>query len=367
MRRSDAAWQVERSGEAIRLAGSLQTADGSHIVDAFRLASSGAGTLDLDLADVQQLDVGVVLLLLGELSGRGARLRLLHGDRFRPLFDLCTEGCAWQWKRPRPPSLVEQVGLGAVRRWEDFDQVLEFVGEMSVATARAGRQPRRVNWREIPLFVERAGVDALPVLLVINFLVGLVTAFSSIHALEMFGAHVLVAGLVSISMARQLGPLMTAIVVCGRSGAAFTAELGSMRVSEEIDALRTLGLEPFGWLVLPRVVALVLVMPLLTLIADVAGILGGLVVAVMSLGLTSRIYFSQMREWLVAWDVASGVWMSLAFALAIGFIACQQGLATTGGAEEVGRRTTDTVVDSLFAVIFLDAVLTLLYRAFGLI
>jgi phospholipid/cholesterol/gamma-HCH transport system permease protein len=367
MRGSEASWQVERAGEVIRLAGSLQTANGSQIVDAFRLASTGAGTVDLELADVEQLDVGVVLLLLNELSGRGAHVRLLHGDRFRALFELCAEGCAWQWKRTRPPSLVEQVGLGAVRRWEELDQVLEFVGEMSFATARAGRQPRRVNWREIPLLVERAGVDALPVLVVINFLVGLVTAFSSIHALEMFGANVFVAGLVSISMTRQLGPLMTAIVVCGRSGAAFTAELGSMRVSEEIDALRTLGLEPFGWLVLPRVVALVLVMPLLTLIADVVGILGGLFVAVMSLGLTSSIYFHQMREWLVAWDIQSGIWMSLAFALAIGFIACQQGLATTGGAENVGRRTTDTVVDSLFAVIFLDAVLTLLYRAFGLI
>src|SRR5262249_27399303 len=129
--------------------------------------------------------------------------------------------------------------------------VLEFVGEMSVATARVGKQPRRVNWREIPRLVEDAGSEALPVLVVINFLVGLVTAFSSTHALQMFGANVLVAGLVSISMARQLGPLMTAIVVCGRSGAAYTAELGSMRVSEEIDALRTLGLEPFGWLVLP--------------------------------------------------------------------------------------------------------------------
>jgi phospholipid/cholesterol/gamma-HCH transport system permease protein len=369
MRRSEseAAWQVERTGEAVRLAGFLRTADGSQIIDAFRNASAGFKTVPLDLADAQQLDVGVVMLLLDEVSGRGGRLTLVRGDRFRPLFNLCMEGCAWQWKRTRAPGLVEQVGIGTVRRLEQLDQVFEFVGEMSVATARVGGRARRVHWGEIPLLVERAGVDALPILVVINFLVGLVTAFSSTRALEMFGANVLVAGLVSISMTRQLGPLMTAIVVCGRTGAAITAELGSMKVSEEIDALRTLGLEPFGWLVLPRVIALVLVMPVLTLVADVVGILGGLVVAVTSLGLTPRIYLDQMRQWLVAWDIQSGVWMSVAFALAIGFIACQQGLATTGGAEDVGRRTTNTVVDSLFAIIFLDAVLTLFYRALGLI
>jgi len=167
-------------------------------------------------------------------------------------------------------------------------------------------------------------------------------------------------------MTRQLGPLMTAIVVCGRSGAAFAAELGTMRVSEEIDALRTLGLEPFGWLVLPRVATLVLVLPVLTIIADLVGILGGLLVGVLNLGLTPQMYVNQTHDWLATWDVESGLWMSLAFAVAIALIACQQGLAATGGAANVGQRTTNTVVISLFGIVFLDAVITMLYRAAGL-
>jgi phospholipid/cholesterol/gamma-HCH transport system permease protein len=163
-----------------------------------------------------------------------------------------------------------------------------------------------------------------------------------------------------------LAPLVTAIVVCGRSGAAFAAELGSMRVAEEVDALRTLGLETFSWLVLPRVLALVLVTPVLTLLADLVGMLGGLVVAVTSLGLTAKVYYNQTRSSIAGWDFESGLLMSVAFALAIGFIACHQGLAASGGAVGVGQRTTKTVVHSLFAIILLDAVFTVIYRAWGL-
>jgi phospholipid/cholesterol/gamma-HCH transport system permease protein len=159
---------------------------------------------------------------------------------------------------------------------------------------------------------------------------------------------------------------MTAIIVCGRSGAAIAAELGSMCVAEEIDALRTLGLGPFGWLVLPRAIALVLVTPILTLLADLIAIVGGGAVAVLSLGLTPAGYINEIRASLVTWDVESGLYMSVAFALAIAFIACQQGLAATGGAEGVGRRATQTVVNSLFAIILLDALFAIAYRALGL-
>jgi phospholipid/cholesterol/gamma-HCH transport system permease protein len=201
---------------------------------------------------------------------------------------------------------------------------------------------------------------------VLNFLVGFVTAFMSARILEMFGANLYVASLVAISMTRQLGPLVTAIIVCGRSGAAFAAELGTMRVEQEVDALRTFGLQPFGWLVLPRVIALVLVTPVLTLLSDLVGMLGGLVVAVMTLGLTKRMYFNTIRAWLVPWDVESGLWMSAAFGLAIGFISCQQGLSASGGAVSVGERTTKSVVQSLFAIVLLDAAFTVLFRALGL-
>jgi phospholipid/cholesterol/gamma-HCH transport system permease protein len=158
---------------------------------------------------------------------------------------------------------------------------------------------------------------------------------------------------------------MTAIVICGRSGAAFAAELGSMKVNGEIDALRTMGLGPMGFLVLPRTLGLILVMPLLTVLADLAGVLGGLLVGVWSLDLTVRGYLYQTARVVTIWDISSGVVKSVVFALAISLIACQQGLSASGGAEDVGRRTTSAVVVTLFALILIDAVATVLFRLAG--
>jgi phospholipid/cholesterol/gamma-HCH transport system permease protein len=159
---------------------------------------------------------------------------------------------------------------------------------------------------------------------------------------------------------------MTAIVVCGRSGAAFAAELGFMQVNEEIDALRTMGFGPMRFLVLPRALALILVVPMLTLSADVAGVLGGLVVGVFNLDLTAVGYINQSVRVVSLWDISSGLIKSGVFALAIALIACQQGLSTSGGAEGVGRRTTSAVVATLFALILIDATITVFFRVAGL-
>jgi phospholipid/cholesterol/gamma-HCH transport system permease protein len=214
--------------------------------------------------------------------------------------------------------------------------------------------------------MERAGADAIPIVILINFLVGLVTAFQAAVQLKKYGADLFVADMVGLSMTRELGPLMTAIVVCGRSGAAFAAELGSMRVNEEIDALRTMGFGPMRFLVLPRTIALMLVTPLLTLVADVMGIVGGLVVSLFALDIGFTGYLNQTQKVVQVWDVYSGLLKSVCFALAITLISCQQGLAASGGAEAVGRRTTASVVATLFALIVIDAIFTVLFQAFQL-
>ena len=359
-------WQIERAGEVIRLSGVLRTADGTQIRSAFSATSPAQGTtVEIDVADVQQIDSGVVVLLLSELSARQALPRLRNGDRFQPLFELCMQGGPWGRPRTRQRGLVEQLGLRFGHTRAAVTQTLEFIGEMTHGMGRLIRRAARADWRALPMLMERAGVGALPIVLVLNFLVGFVTAFMASHVLEALGANLRVANLVSVSITRQLAPLVTAIVVCGRSGTAYAAELASMRVTEELDALRTLGLEPFSWLVLPRVIALVLVTPVLTVFADVAGMLGGLVVAVTSHRSSMTMYFHRSREALNAWDVESGLWMSVAFAFAIAFIACQQGLAPTVGAASIGRRATQTMVQSLFAIVCLDAAFTVLFSALG--
>jgi phospholipid/cholesterol/gamma-HCH transport system permease protein len=182
----------------------------------------------------------------------------------------------------------------------------------------------------------------------------------------MFGANIYVADLVGLSITRELAPLMTAIIVAGRSGAAFAAEIGAMKVGEELDALRTIGLRPFAWLVVPRTIALLVVVPILVLLADLVGVLGGLFVGVTSLDLTAQGYLVQTKKAVELWDVEHGLIKSIAFALAIALISCQQGFSASGGAEGVGRRTTSTVVTCLFALVLLDALFTVVFRMFDL-
>jgi phospholipid/cholesterol/gamma-HCH transport system permease protein len=208
-------------------------------------------------------------------------------------------------------------------------------------------------------------VNALPIVLLINFLMGLVMAFQGAVPLQQYGASVFIADLVSLATTRELGPLMTAIILAGRSGAAFAAELGTMTVSEEMDALRTLGFSPWRFLVLPRLLALTLVMPILTLVADVMSIAGGIWVASVALGVGPSAWFSEMRQRMGLWDVFSGLIKATVFGVAIAVVACQQGFATSGGAEGVGRRTTSAVVYSLFAIILLDAGFAVLFQVFG--
>jgi phospholipid/cholesterol/gamma-HCH transport system permease protein len=319
----------------------------------------------IDLSGAEQVDGGVLALLRADVLRRGIGIEFRGAERFQALLDLY--GCTGAPLRAaRGENEVTRVGRAVVEDAVDLERAVGFVGELTVAAGRVARWPKRGHWTEIPSLVEQAGADAIPIVCVINFLVGFVMAYMSARALTMFGANIYVADLVGIAMTRQLAPIMTAIVVCGRTGAAFAAELGSMKVSEEIDALRTLGLPPVAWLVIPRIIALLLVVPVLTVLADLVGVLGGLVVAMTSLGLSPHSYFTETRNVVVAWDVESGLVMSLAFALIIGLIACQQGFAAAGGAQGVGRRTTSTVVTCLFAIVLLDAIFTVLFRVFGL-
>jgi phospholipid/cholesterol/gamma-HCH transport system permease protein len=269
-------------------------------------------------------------------------------------------------KKRKPESALAQIGRGTVHVLAEAQLVFAFFGQMLVSALATIRAPRSANWKDLTPTMERTGADAVPIVILINFLIGFVMAFQGAVQLKQFGANIFVADLVGLSVTRELGPLMTAIIVCGRSGAAFAAELGSMKVSEEIDALRTIGFGAMRYLVLPRALALILVMPLLTLLADLVGILGGMVVGMTTLDLSIAGYITETRKALTVWDIYSGVIKSAVFALAIALIACQQGLATTGGAEGVGRRTTSSVVTILFSLILLDAGFTILFHAFHL-
>jgi phospholipid/cholesterol/gamma-HCH transport system permease protein len=372
-----AAFRVERIDHAdhhteFRFAGRLSFRDlyaaWSQVRD---LITAHPPSVRFDLSAVEALDGGATALLLelkSEVLATGAEADIVGAQgRVRAMLDLYGHHPARPTLQAPPQriGILDQIGRETLTMIADSN-ALDYVGEVAVAGTGALRAPWRVNWRDVGRLMERAGADGLPIVLLISFLVGLVTAFQAAVQLRQFGANIFVADLVALSITRELGPLMTAIIVAGRSGAAFSAELGTMKVSEEIDALRTLGLDPYLFLVFPRVIALVLVMPLLTVLADVVGVLGGLLVALFGLDLTVHAYFLETHKALELWDVGSGMLKSVVFAVNVALISCQRGLATRGGAEGVGRATTSAVVSSLFALVVLDALFTMLFNAFGM-
>jgi phospholipid/cholesterol/gamma-HCH transport system permease protein len=216
----------------------------------------------------------------------------------------------------------------------------------------------RVRLRETLVQAVRAGNGSLALVSLICFLVGMIIALQSAYQLRIFGAVDLVSSLVAVSVSRELAPLLTAIIVAGRYGSAIAAELGTMRVSNEIDALEVMGIDPTSYLVVPRLVALILVMPCLTVFADVIGILGGMLVGVGVLDLGFGSYVEDTVDSLVLEDIYTGLVKSVAFAGIIGVVGCHEGLTTKGGAEGVGRSTTSAVVRSIVLVIIADLFVT---------
>jgi phospholipid/cholesterol/gamma-HCH transport system permease protein len=327
--------------------------------------------ITFDMSEVERIDGGTVALLVhirDELSARGVRAEFESAtDNVQALIHLYRGDIkpATRGKR-RPEGTLSQIGRATLEFVSELAKVFGFLGASVLAALGLLKEPKTGNWGHVVPTLERVGADAIPIVVLINFLVGFVMAFQGATQLKQFGANLYVADLVGLSVTRELGPLMTAIILCGRSGASFAAELGSMSVAEEIDALRTMGFGPIRYLVLPRTLALVLALPLLTLIGDMVGMLGGLVVGIGSLGLTVGGYLLETQRAVTRWDVFSGLIKSVAFALAISTIACQQGFATRGGAEGVGRRTTASVVSTLFALIVIDATFTVFFHAFNL-
>jgi phospholipid/cholesterol/gamma-HCH transport system permease protein len=335
-----------------------------------RLARPPGARTELDLAAVEHLDGAAAALLLDlrhELAAQGGDVEIVGPNRaVQALLELygAHQRQPSQKLAPTRIGVFDQIGRETLAIFGE-SRALDFVGDMALAIAQAARRPRSVHWADVPRLVERAGADGLPIVLMLNFLVGLVTGFQAAVQLTQFGANIFVADLVGLSVTRELAPLMTAIIVAGRSGAAFSAELGTMRVDEEIDALRTLGLDPYHFLVFPRVITLLIIVPLLTIFADVAAIAGGLLVALLQLDLTFAAYLLETRNAIHAWDVFSGILKTGFFGASIALIACKRGLATSGGAEGVGRATTSAVVTSLFAIVVLDAIFTVVFNAFG--
>ena len=268
-------------------------------------------------------------------------------------------------RRREPLSIIEQVGKAAVELWRDLQALLTFIGELALTLLRAARHPRLVRWHDALLVAEQSGVDALPIIALIGVLLGLILAFQSAIPMRRFGADIFVADLLGIAMLREMGPLITAIILAGRSGSAFAAELGTMKVREEIDALRTMGLEPVRFLVLPRVIAAVAMTPVLTVFANLFGLMGGAIV-MRSLGYPLVTYVNQVLSAVTVGDLMGGLLKSFVYGIVVAAVGCLRGLETRTGASAVGQSTTSAVVSGIVLIAIVDGLFAVVFYALGL-
>jgi len=261
-------------------------------------------------------------------------------------------------KEAKKEAFLSMVGGGAVSSYRSLLEILEFVGEASLAFARLLRGKAAFRRSDLWLLLQECGGQALPIVSLISLLVGLILAFVGAIQLKLFGAQVYVADIVAIAMVRVMGAIMTGIIMAGRTGAAFAAQIGTMQVNEEIDALQTMGISPVDFLVLPRMIALIIMMPLLCLYADLMGILGGMIVGVGMLDINPIEYLNRTQETLTLTTVWIGLFHSAVFGVLVALAGCLRGMQCGRSASDVGYAATSAVVTSIVSIIVATAIIT---------
>ncbi len=325
----------------------------------FRLA--GLTALDLN-GSAQILDARDA----AREAGHQVRLEGLP-EEFSAIFHLSEDALKTPMAAPPPrASLVEEVGRTALKIKDDLVELVLFAGELTAEMARLLRHPvRGVRWSNVMSLAEVSGINAVPIVSLVSFLVGLIIAFQAAMLLKLFGAEIWVADLIGVSIIRELGPLIAAIVLAGRSGSAFSAELGAMKAAEEVDAITTMGLSPVRELALPRVLASLMTSPAITLIASFVGILGGSVVLLV-MGYSLRIVWQEAAAQVSMATYLICIMKSVLFGFTMAAVGCQRGLAAGDGPGAVGQATTSGVVTNIVLIVVIDSLLAVIFYVYGI-
>jgi phospholipid/cholesterol/gamma-HCH transport system permease protein len=337
-------------------------------VDGLALPPAGAVRIDADgIEGIDTSGAWVIRRLRLRLEAAGRAPTLTIAPEYAGLVSLVEQRLGQVESAPAPErrNLLERVGRTTVAQITDLLNLLAFVGEVTVAGLRQLRAPGRIRWRMTAKIVEQSGVDALGIVGLLVFLLGIVVAYQGGRQLAIYGANIFIVELVVLIMLRELAPLIAAIIVAGRTGSAYTAEIGTMRVTEEIDAMQTIGIAPFDQLVLPKVVGLVIALPLLVVFADALGVFGGMMMARGVLEVSFIDFVQRIPQVISTSDFVVGVVKAPVFALIIAMVGCYQGFQVRGGADSVGKQTTVSVVQSIFLVIVTDAVFSVLFSWMG--
>ncbi len=365
--------QSGADGEAVlRVAGRL---DSQGTADIWRktlrlLRASNSGRVVVDAAGVEYCDgCGLGLLLevslLGKEKGFEVEVVGLKAE-FQNLLDMFNATKFVKAKTEvKHIKVAEEVGRAAVHLMDDIREQVCFIGELCAASINALRHPMQIRWKDMMLAIEQAGANGVGIIILIGFLFGLIMAFSSAMPLRQFGAEIYVSDLAAIALVRVLGPFMTAIILAGRTGSSFAAELGTMKINDEIDALATMGLDPVRFLVIPRVFATTLISPLLAILAILAGLVGTATV-ILSLGYSMVTFAGHVFMSIDAGDLIGGLFKALVYGWMIGSIGCLRGLKTETGASAVGISTTRAVVCSIIMVVVAEGVFAVVYYCLGI-
>ncbi len=331
------------------------------------------GDVTLDLAGLTAFDTAgawMVYRTERDLKAAGAVVSVAGASRdYADLLELARENdkpCEVEAGDHRLfHDIADRMGRGVMAVFSEIVDILNMTGIVLSVMARVLVRPKALRLTSVVSHMERVGFNAVPIVALLTFLIGAVLAQQGASQLKLFGAEVFTVNLVAISVLREIGVLITAIIVAGRSGSAFTAEIGSMKVREEIDAMRTLGLDPIEVLVAPRVLALVFMLPVLTFLADLMGLLGGGMVALFMLDMSLQTYIQRVDAAVEVSAFMVGLIKAPFMAMAIAVIGCLEGLRVGGSAESVGQRTTSSVVKAIFTVIVLDALFAMFFTAVG--
>ncbi|MET3836357.1 phospholipid/cholesterol/gamma-HCH transport system permease protein [Brevundimonas sp. UYEF29] len=358
---------VDRDGEArLRLTGDWTTTALGRLPTELSRDLEGRDIVSIDTSDLGRFDTAGALALVQASSGRLSKSQWKErpeAGRIYHMIELLERQSAPAPKRPSAfVRTFAKVGRGVYDFGGEAMLSLAFLGRLMAAVVEAAKRPGGIRWPAWVSQAERAGLDAIPIVMITNFFIGAVIAFIGVDLLTDFGAQVFAVQLIGVAMFREFAVVIASVLLAGRSASAFAAEIGSMRMNQEVDAMQVMGVNPFQALVIPRVASLVIMLPLLTFMGMIGGLIGGLVVCWSSLNLGPSFFFQRLVEdGTMAQHLMVGLVKAPVFALVIAAIGCRQGMAVAGDVESLGRRVTAAVVQAIFAIIFLDAVFALVF------
>jgi phospholipid/cholesterol/gamma-HCH transport system permease protein len=370
------AWfKLDRDGRKLALGGSWTIGESARLDRELKDIKPAGGPIEIDASQVSRMDSAGAWLLLRTrraLEATGAKISSFSlPELYQPLFENLDQERTPEPRKSRvPPGFrgrLYKIGRATVHAWRQTVSMLGYLGRVTVETGEAIVRPaHNLRIAAMAAQIEETGINALPIVGLLSFLIGVVLAYQGADQLSRFGAQIFTINLLGVGILREIGGLITAIIVAGRSGSAFTAHIGTMRVNEEIDAMQTMGLNTVDTLVLPRIVGLVIALPLLTFYSDIMGLLGGAVMCYFQLNITIPVFLRQLNEAISINTMMVGLIKAPVFAFVIALVGCYEGFQVERNAASVGQLTTRSVVESVFMVIVLDAAFSIMFSVLGI-